>query len=210
MRSLRSPRKSALRVTAAAASGIFAIAVLAGCNGDDKDKAPNGLDISMPPMTMPSIKIPDIDVPDIDVDGTSTGSSTATSTKKPTGTPTQASDGASLPDEVESVDLEVGECINTSSSGEISKTSCSGSHDAQVSGVTEIPDGGTPGTSAFDDANEATCERLSSALIKRQSNASDLTFTWYSPTLASWTQGDRTLQCMIVRQDETKLTAKLT
>lgn len=206
MRSLRSPRKSALRVTAVAASGILALAVLTGCNDDDNGKSPSGLDISVPPIpTMPDFKLPDIDVPDIGADD----SSDPTSTRKPTGTPTAASDGATLPDQVDAVDLKVGECIDTSSSGKISKKSCSGPHDAQVSGVTEIADGMTPGTSAFDKANEATCDVASSAIINRQDNPSDLTITWYSPTISSWTQGSRTLQCLIVREDETKLTEKL-
>ncbi|WP_436789229.1 septum formation family protein [Yinghuangia sp. YIM S10712] len=201
MRSPRSPRKSALRVTAAAASGIFAIALLTGCNGDDKDGKPGGIDIGdIPKMSIPPMPtMPSLDIPDLDLD--SSGSPGATSTR-PAG-------GATMPGQVESVDLKAGDCIDTSSSGQISKKSCSGPHDAQVAGVSTISDSLDPRSSAFENANDAACDQMGSVIIDRQDSPSDLTVTWYAPTPESWEDGDRTLQCLIVRRDKTELTEKL-
>ncbi|HSA51461.1 MAG TPA: septum formation family protein, partial [Yinghuangia sp.] len=178
-----------------------AIALLTGCNGDDKDGKPGGIDIGdMPKMSIPPMPtMPSLDIPDLDLD--SSGSPGATSTR-PAG-------GATMPGQVEAVDLKVGECIDTSTDGEISKKSCSAPHDAQVSGVTTIPDDLTPGTTAFRESNNDACESLSTPLIERQDNPKELTFIIYAPVASSWAQGDRTLQCMIIRKDETKLTEKL-
>ncbi|UGQ13136.1 septum formation family protein [Yinghuangia sp. ASG 101] len=201
MRSPRSPRTSALRVSAVAVSGFLALAVLTGCNDDDKGKSPNGLDISVPPIPsvpdfkIPDINVPSINVPSIDVDGSSTA------TPSPGGT-------ASLPDEVDAVDLKAGECIDISSS-KISKKSCSVPHDAQVAGVGTISDSLDPESTAFEDANDTDCEQMASKIINRQSNPDNFGMTWYAPTPDSWEAGDRTLQCMIIRQDKTKLTEKL-
>ncbi|MGW0658670.1 septum formation family protein [Streptodolium elevatio] len=183
-----------------AASGVVAMAMLTACNGDDDNK-------SLTPPPMPTFSVPKIDIPDIDIPDPS---DLPTSTKRPTSSSSRPTGGAtSSTDEVESVDLEEGECIDTSSSGEISKKSCSGPHMGEVGAVVTLPDSPSPTSPDFEASIESKCEDEVMPIINRQSNASALTFSFYYPQFSSWTSGDRTLQCIIEREDGAKLTAKL-
>ncbi|MCF2527619.1 hypothetical protein [Yinghuangia soli] len=199
MRFSRSSRTSALRVTAAAASGVFAMAALTGCLGDDdKDKATGTGATKAPTASAEASAEPS---------GKADPSAKSTGTGKPsTGKPTSTSTSS----QVEAVVLAAGECIDTSATGDISKKPCTGPHGGEVGAVLTIPDSRTPTSMTYKKDNEAACEAAVMPIIDRQPNAKDLSFSYYSPTVSSWMQdNDRTLQCIIVRADKAKLTAKL-
>ncbi|WP_436772400.1 septum formation family protein [Yinghuangia sp. YIM S09857] len=200
MRAFRSPRKSAIRATAVAASGVIAMAMLVGCNDDDKDK-------SLTPPPAPTFSIPKIDIPDIDMPDMP--SNLPTGTKRPTETGTKRPTATDTGNEVEAVKLSKGECVDLDSRGEITKTSCSGSHSGEVGGVATLPESPQPDSPTFDSTAEAKCEDMVGPIIDRQTNADDLSFSYYTPTPESWENNDRTLQCIIVRADKGKLTGKL-
>lgn len=200
MRSFRSPRKSVIRVTAVAASGVVAMAMLTGCGDDDKNKsfAP-----PVPTFSIPKLDVPDIDIPDIP-STLPTGTKKPTSSSKPSGGSTSGG-----PDDtsINRIDLKVGDCVDFDASDKMSKTSCSGPHDAETVGVYELPESMAPTSATFDQDIEDKCVSYIEPVIDRQPNASQLSGTWIFPSPSSWTMDDdRTLQCLVVRQDEAPLT----
>lgn len=196
MRSFRSTRNSAVRFTAVAATGIIAMSALTGCLGKDDKKASNTSSSSSPSASG--------DATDKPTDGP-TGKST--STKKPNSTANPSSGATS--DSVNRIELKVGDCVNYEGE-KMSKASCSSPHDEETGAVYTLPSSMTPTSMTYMDDIEAKCEELLTPVINRQPNAKDLTFSYVYPTASSWMMdNDRTLQCMVAREDKQKLTAKL-
>ena len=80
-------------------------------------------------------------------------------------------------------DLRVGDCINYAADANVSRTSCSGLHDAQVLDVLGMPDGAYPGEIAIDDFALQNCPF-----------AMD---TYMFPSPESWgLGGDREIVCL--------------
>lgn len=186
MRSFRSTRVSALRVTAAAASGIIAMTALTGCLGKD-DKKSNASSSSSPSAS-PTAK--------------------STSTKKPTGNPT-ATGSSDISDTVKRIDLKVGDCVNYEGE-KTSKVSCSSPHDEEAGAIYTLPDSMSPMSLTFKDDIDAKCQELVTPIIERQANPNKYSYSYIFPSSSSWMMdNDRTLQCMIAGANNTKLTAKL-
>lgn len=195
MRSFRSTRVSALRVTAAAASGIIAMTALTGCLGKD-DKKSNASSSSSPSASS-------------DATGKSTASPTgkSTSTKKPTGNPTSTESGIS--DSVKRIELKVGDCVNYEGE-KTTKVSCSSPHDEEAGAIYTLPDSMSPMSLTFKDDIDAKCKSLLTPIIERQPNPDKYSYSYIYPSSSSWIMdSDRTLQCMVADANQGKLTAKL-
>lgn len=197
MRSFRSPRVSALRVTAAAASGIIAMTALTGCLGKD-DKKSNASSSSSPSASASD-----------DATGKSTASPTgkSTSTKKPTGNPTAT--GSDISDSVKRIDLKVGDCV-TYEGEKTTKVSCSTPHDEEAGAIYTLPDSMSPMSLTFKQDIGDKCQDLLEPIISRQANPDKYAIGYIYPSSSSWMMdNDRTLQCMVAGANNTKLTAKL-
>jgi hypothetical protein len=198
MRSFRSPRVSALRVTAAAASGIIAMTALTGCLGKD-DKKSNASSSSSPSASASD-----------DATGKSTASPTgkSTSTKKPTGNPT-ATGSSDISDSVKRIDLKVGDCVNYEGE-KTTKVSCSSPHDEEAGAIYTLPDSMSPMSLTFKDDIDDKCKTLLTPIIERQANPNKYSYSYIYPSSSSWMMdNDRTLQCMVADANQGKLTAKL-
>ncbi|MCF2527618.1 septum formation family protein [Yinghuangia soli] len=207
MRSLRSTRSTALRLTAAAASGIVAMSVLTGCLGkEDKDKAagtgsssapsaPAGADAGAPGSADPSAP----GGTGTNTGGTSTGGS---STGGGTGKPTSIATG-----KVNKLDLKVGDCIDFEDDNTNVKASCTGEHDAEAVAIYAMPASMTPTSMTYRDDVKAKCMEFIRPIVDRQPDPSKYAGTWIFPDSASWMNNDRTLQCLVMHRDQTPMPA---
>lgn len=201
MRSFRSTRISAKRVAAVAASGVIAMVSLTACGDDDKDKA-----LTPPSMPKPTFSIPDLDIPDMPSGlPTSTKKPSGSSTSKPTGNPTS---GSTDDTSINRIDLKVGDCVDFDATDKMSKTSCTGPHDAEAVGIYELPESMSPSSATFEKDIQDKCRSYIEPVIDRQANASELSGTWIYPSVESWTMDDdKTLQCLVIRDDEKPMAA---
>jgi hypothetical protein len=176
-----SGRKTARRTSVLAAGGVVAMLALTGCLGD-KDE-----DASSTPSASSSAK------------SSTSARPTGSSTANPSGLPTQ----------VEAIDLKKGDCITSTSSGDISKKPCTGPHTAEVVANYDLADGDSPMDLDFDEKVSEKCSSFVDPVIARQPNADELSVYMYMPTVSSYIQGEREVTCLVVRKDDAPLTAPL-
>ncbi|MCF2527620.1 septum formation family protein [Yinghuangia soli] len=193
MRAFRSSRISVLRATAVAASGVIAMAAVAGCGGDDKEK-------DKKPAAGATATSTASGTASANPSGKPTGKST--STKKPTSSPT-ATDSS-----INAIDLKVGDCVNFDGDDAMSTTSCSKPHDGETVGVYELPSEMSPDTPTYMKDIEEKCLEYIEPVLDRQQNSQELNGTWIYPTAESWIMGgNKTLQCIVIRKDNAPLPA---
>jgi hypothetical protein len=202
MRAFRTTRISALRVTAVAASGVLAMAVLTGC-GDDKDdngSNPFGKD-SKAPTASATASDKSSDSP----------TKSPTATKRPTSSSSEDDEPTSTSTDdmsINRIDLKVGDCIDFDTANKMSKTSCSGPHDGETVGIFDADSSINPVSTTFEKDLNTKCNQYVDPVIRRQPNASQLNSTFVYPDPSTWyTSGDRTVQCFVIMDDDSPLPA---
>jgi hypothetical protein len=103
--------------------------------------------------------------------------------------------------------IKVGDCVNDKhAEGDIStvpKVSCAAAHDSEAYESIRMPDGDFPGDDAVKTAAVTGCQAAFATFTGIAYNDStQLDFSWYHPTDASWAKGDREILCLVQSLDE--------
>lgn len=111
-------------------------------------------------------------------------------------------------------DLRVGDCFDLKEpdAEEISDVTahpCTEAHEYEVFYVGAMLDGAYPGDEALTNFVVENCGPAFDAYVGRAYTDSQLDFSWLYPTLESWGEGDRSVQCAAYDPRETRLTISL-
>lgn len=98
--------------------------------------------------------------------------------------------------------IRVDDCIQLPDASEVQSVEgvpCDRPHDAQAFATFLMPDGAYPGAVAIDRATDEGCMDRFEAYVGVAYEDSELDFTAFHPTSASWTEGgDREIVCFVV------------
>lgn len=108
--------------------------------------------------------------------------------------------------------MDVGDCVQLPTDHELVQSvegvPCGEPHDAELYAEFDVPDGAFPGDPALEKlAGEGCYERWGSAVGTVYEDDKVLDFTFFLPSEQGWAEGDREVQCMVLRIDGTRLTA---
>lgn len=114
------------------------------------------------------------------------------------------------------LDLKVGDCLqlpSESSAATIERAKCTDSHEAEVSAlVTTDPKDAKasyPGADALSQQAETGCVDSFEGYVGTPYVSSGLDVTWLTPTEQSWSEGDRTIVCLVHAMDAQELTTSV-
>lgn len=97
--------------------------------------------------------------------------------------------------------MRVGDCLNTSSSGDVVAAvpvvPCDQEHEDEIYFGFDLPDGSFPGSDEIDAAAESTCLPEFSKYVGIDYSESLLDWYPFTPTAESWDQGDREILCVV-------------
>ena len=107
--------------------------------------------------------------------------------------------------------INVGDCIQLpGSAGQVTSVEgvpCDQPHDAQVYAEFDLPDGPFPGQAALDQQSGQGCyDRWQAAVGTVYEDDTVYDFTLFNPSPQGWDDGDREVQCMLVRLDGVPMT----
>jgi hypothetical protein len=107
------------------------------------------------------------------------------------------------PSSVDVFTLNVGDCLlDDKTSGDqitdVPRIDCSQPHNSEAYASVTMDDGPFPGSTAVDDKAVADCKAKFNTFVGLDYDQSQLNFTYYYPTEASWAQGDREILCLAV------------
>ncbi len=122
------------------------------------------------------------------VDGTANGSSA-----KPEGATTDV------------FTIKVGDCLNDGDlTGEVSDVpviNCASLHDSEAYKSIIMTDGSYPGDQAVLDQADSACSSAFTSFVGLAIDSSKLDFSYYHPTEATWSEGDREILCTVYNPD---------
>lgn len=101
-------------------------------------------------------------------------------------------------------ELEMGTCLNDASVPEgadladIPQVSCDQPHDSELFGIITVDDETYPGADVLIQKGQDGCQLRFGDFVGIDFRSSTLDFHFYYPTPSSWSQGDRTIYCMVV------------
>lgn len=101
-------------------------------------------------------------------------------------------------------ELELGTCLNDASVpdgadlADIPQVSCEEPHDSELFGIITVDDDTYPGADVLIEKGQSGCQLRFSDFVGIDFRSSALDFHFYYPTPSSWSQGDRTIYCMLV------------
>ena len=101
-------------------------------------------------------------------------------------------------------ELELGTCLDDASVPEgadladIPQVPCEEPHDSELFGIITIDDDTYPGADVLVEKGQSGCQLRFSDFVGIDFRSSTLDFHFYYPTPSSWSQGDRTIYCMVV------------
>ena len=101
-------------------------------------------------------------------------------------------------------ELELGTCLDDASVPEgadladIPQVPCDEPHDSELFGIITIDDDTYPGADVLIDKGQNGCQLRFGDFVGIDFRSSALDFHFYYPTPSSWSQGDRTIYCMVV------------
>lgn len=101
-------------------------------------------------------------------------------------------------------ELELGTCLDDASVPEgadladIPQVPCEEPHDSELFGIITIDDDTYPGADVLIEKGQSGCQLRFSDFVGIDFRSSTLDFHFYYPTPSSWSQGDRTIYCMVV------------
>ncbi|NUU21611.1 MAG: hypothetical protein HOV68_08870 [Streptomycetaceae bacterium] len=182
------------------------VAALVFLLGDDKDSKDDAKKSGSPSMSTSATASRSSSSSPTPTDTATTRSATPTRTPT-TGRPTATGTGGTS---VESVQLNVGECINLDTiTGNIDKVSCTTPHDMQVLKNFQMPGSVYPSDSDFQDEVSTQCDSVLTSTVSREPNPSKYTLKFSYPQEPSWDRGDREVTCLVQDASEAKISKKL-
>lgn len=101
-------------------------------------------------------------------------------------------------------ELELGTCLNDASVPEgadladIPQVECDQPHDSELFGIITVDDDSYPGADVLIQKGQDGCQLRFGDFVGIDFRSSALDFHFYYPTPSSWSQGDRTIYCMLV------------
>lgn len=127
---------------------------------------------------------------------------------------TDSTTGAEI--EQESADvftLAVGQCLNDAAmSGEVEavpSVDCASEHDSEVFFLFDLDDDAFPGAAEISAKAESGCGDAFAAYIGVPYDQSRYVYSSYTPTMESWSAGDREIACVVFDADDAKLIGSL-
>ncbi|MGV8852075.1 MAG: septum formation family protein [Rhodoglobus sp.] len=109
--------------------------------------------------------------------------------------------------------LEVGDCEAAApAEGEVSDTKtidCSEPHQGEIYASSIVADGDFPGETAIGEQAEADCYTEFESFVGINWDDSIYNFSWYYPTEASWSDGDREILCIAYHDGGEPITGSL-
>ena len=112
-------------------------------------------------------------------------------------------------------DLAVGTCFDLpgrdTDISTVTRHDCTAAHDAEVFHVAEYTEGSDyPISLSIDSFVDDACIPVFATYVGEEFDASeDLTVGYFYPSRDGWDDGERTVTCYVVRQDEAKLTESI-
>lgn len=104
--------------------------------------------------------------------------------------------------EVDVLDLQVGDCLDTHGRPGITATvpvvDCAVEHDSEAYATFTLDDGDFPGDDTVKSGAQASCAGAFAEFAGIDYEASTLDYAYYFPTRGSWATGDRRILCLIV------------
>ena len=101
-------------------------------------------------------------------------------------------------------ELELGTCLDDASVPEgadladIPQVPCNEPHDSELFGIIALDDDTYPGADVLIEKGQNGCQLRFGDFVGIDFRSSSLDFHFYYPTPSSWSQGDRTIYCMVV------------
>lgn len=114
-----------------------------------------------------------------------------------------------------SATLDVGSCVNGVAEGQVITNSldpvpCTTPHDNEIVGSATHPDAPSyPGQAALETFAAAPCITAFNTYVGGDFDTSSLSMLPIVPTEATWAKGDRTITCVVLSHDGTKLTSSV-
>jgi hypothetical protein len=107
--------------------------------------------------------------------------------------------------ETESVlELAVGTCVNDAETplgadlAEVPTVSCDEPHDSELYAIVSATDGPYPGVDTLVGEGQDKCQVVFAEFVGIDFRSSLLDYHFYYPTPSSWSQGDRSIYCMVI------------
>jgi hypothetical protein len=107
--------------------------------------------------------------------------------------------------ETESVlELAVGTCVNDADTplgadlAEVPTVSCDEPHDSELYAIVSATDGPYPGVDTLVGEGQDKCQVVFAEFVGIDFRSSLLDYHFYYPTPSSWSQGDRSIYCMVI------------
>ncbi len=107
--------------------------------------------------------------------------------------------------ETESVlELAVGTCVNDADTplgadlAEVPTVSCDEPHDSELYAIVSATDGPYPGVDTLVSEGQDKCQVVFAEFVGIDFRSSLLDYHFYYPTPSSWSQGDRSIYCMVI------------
>ncbi|MDI2126234.1 septum formation family protein [Yinghuangia seranimata] len=182
---------------------IVALVLLVGGNKDDKNNANSSKSPTLTATDGPSSSTP---TPTSSSSRTTSAPSTrsSTATSRP---PTSTTTG---PNQVESVKVAAGECINYDSlTGNVDKVACTTPHDMQVLKNFNLTGTTYPSKTDIENQVDSQCSALLRSTVAKETDRTKYTLQYWYPQSDGWTFGDREATCLVSDQSDAKITKKL-
>ena len=117
------------------------------------------------------------------------------------------------PPEVDVLDLDVGDCLQTGDARRVTKTvpvvDCDAPHDSEAYALIEITGDDFPGAEVVSDRAVAECTAEFTTFIGLDYATSTLDFAYYYPTPTSWELGDHEILCLAIDPKAETVTGSL-
>lgn len=100
-------------------------------------------------------------------------------------------------------DLEIGTCLNDANTPlsadltEVPTVSCAEPHDSELFAIVSVEDGSYPGVDDLVEAGQTKCQAVFADFVGVDFRSSALDFHFYYPTPSSWSDGDRSIFCLV-------------
>ena len=101
--------------------------------------------------------------------------------------------------------LEVGQCINTETEGEVSSVpvvDCAETHNGEIYSLPQLPDGDFPGDEAVRQSADQLCAGQDfQTYVGKPYQESEIYYSALTPTDETWDDGDREIVCILLSDE---------
>lgn len=101
------------------------------------------------------------------------------------------------------LDWELGACVNDADTplgadlADVPRVPCTEPHDSELFAIVTVEGDSYPGADLLIDQGQTSCQEQFGEFVGIDFRSSLLDFHFYYPTPSSWSEGDRTIYCMV-------------